>query len=238
MKILLAAILLLFPLAGRGSEGELRLPAGEQREKGGAVTVALGFGSVVFPTGALAPAGPLESKASHGRLKACNRGTFSLAYELAREGRRVIVRTVSVRVTNEARFIDAATPDLRRHEEVHQSINRAQAARLEKELAAFSVETDDLKAAEDLLCRKFKEGLRTVEALHKEWDANSVFVEPASGKEAAADGGVGQGAGVVPAEPAVPPGGHEIIEGVAENAGHPAEQGRQAPGAAQRRQDP
>jgi hypothetical protein len=171
-------ILLFLPLAGRGAgDPSLRLPAGERREAAGAVTVSMGFGSVTFPEGA---PGPLDAApaAVQGRLKACNRGTFSLSYSLERSGGKVAARSVSVKVSNRARYIDQATPELRRHEEVHQAINRAQAERLEKDLSVFTMDTDDLKTAEKALRARFREGLKAVEALHKAWDANSVFVEP------------------------------------------------------------
>jgi hypothetical protein len=82
-----------------------------------------------------------------------------------------------VRIRNDARYFDPPIPRLLEHEAMHQKINRVEAARLEKELAAWSAETTDLREAAGLLRRRFKERLESVRTLHKEWDANSVFAE-------------------------------------------------------------
>jgi hypothetical protein len=133
----------------------------------------------------LAAAAP--GHAEGGRMKACNEGTFSLTYRLVRAGPRVVVRNLAVRVRNNARYYEAPTPRLRDHEAMHQRINVASAKRLERELSNWSVYAQDLKSAEALLKRDFKDKLKTVDALNREWDRNSVFMEPAQAPAAVSD---------------------------------------------------
>lgn len=180
MKKSLAFILLFFAAAGRGADA-LRPPAGETRETSGGTAVELGFGSVTFPSPE--EPGP-AADARPGERLACNRGTFSLRYELARGKDGVSVRTVSVRVRNQAEFFKGPHPQLEEHEKGHQRINEAGAPRIQKTLAAFSRPGPDLRAAERGLKARFRKELDALEVLHKDWDATSVFV---AGKDAAPD---------------------------------------------------
>ena len=170
-----AVLLIALPVFGWG---EVRVPGGARQEKAGVVTVRMGFGSVSFPAGEAGEAARPEAPAG-GRRLACNRGTFSLKYRLARDGGKVSVRRLSVAVKNEAEYRVPRDPRLVEHERGHQRINEAAARRLEVTLAVFSADTTNVRKAEKLLKVRFEKELSDLQALHKEWDATSVIAVPA-----------------------------------------------------------
>jgi hypothetical protein len=170
-----AVLLIMFPVFGWG---EVRVPGGAREEKAGVVTVRMGFGSVSFPAGEAGEAARPEASAA-GRRLACNRGTFSLKYRLARDGKKVRVRQLSVVVKNEAEYRVPHDSRLVEHERGHQRINEAAARRLEVTLAGFSADTTNVRKAEKLLKVRFEKELSDLQALHKEWDATSVIAVPA-----------------------------------------------------------
>ncbi len=149
-------------------------PSGNREERSGVVSVKLGFGSVSFP--AVDAARPSPEETIPGKKLACNRGLFSLRYDLARDGSGTKIRRVSVTVKNQAEYIAPRDRRLEEHERGHQRINEAAVGRLEKSLATFRTDTKDLKTAERRLQAKFREELESVKALHREWDANSVIM--------------------------------------------------------------
>jgi hypothetical protein len=64
---------------------------------------------------------------------------------------------------------------------MHERINRLHGARVEAELAAFRAEArPGLKNAEKLFLKEFRSKVKEVEKLHRDWDANHVFMPPAS----------------------------------------------------------
>ena len=111
------------------AQGEVRLPSGEREERAGVVSVKMGFGSVSFP--AVDAARSSSEKTVPGKKLACNRGVFSLRYDLVRDGSRTKVRRVSVSVKNQAEYIAPKDRRLEEHERGHQRINEAAAGRLE-----------------------------------------------------------------------------------------------------------
>lgn len=108
-------------------------------------------------------------------LKAWTKGLFSVQYRLVRDGDGARAEEVRVRVRQTVCYMEKPTDRLKDHERVHGLINDAEATRMEKELSAFRIEKTPLKAAERAFRDRFRDRVRQVDRLHRDWDANHTF---------------------------------------------------------------
>ncbi len=163
------------------AEDSLRLPpsatAEQMRTLGDQVELKWHYGTITMPAPATPPAEPAASaKPAHPR--AWNRGIFNLRYELARDGEFLRARKVRVTVDNKTHFREEQSESLKAHEAMHRRINETEARRIEKTLSAFQYKSTgspaDLKRANARFRREFRERVKEVDLLHKEWDKNQI----------------------------------------------------------------
>jgi len=174
-------ILLFFLIAAAGlarGEDGVRLPASTTTVRaGGAVKIVYPFGAVTVPKASVAVA-PVDASSDAGPLQAQTRGRFRLNYALELRGKRIVVRSLRVRVANRETYHVAPTERLREHEAMHVRINEREAIRIESVLKRFSSKAS-MDEAERELKTRFNKEVERVRRLHADWDENHVFaVDP------------------------------------------------------------
>lgn len=169
--------LLLFLGVARADDG-VQLPASTTTVRAaGAVKVVYPFGAVTVPKTSVSSV-PVEAPPDAGPLQAQTQGRFRLNYELAIRGKRVVVRSLRVRVVNRETYHVAPTERLREHEAMHGRINEREAVRMESLLKGFTSK-EPMDRAERELKNRFNKEVEKVRRLHADWDENHVFsVDP------------------------------------------------------------
>jgi hypothetical protein len=116
---------------------------------------------------------PLGGEGRRKNPEAWTKGSFRINYVLAPAGAVIKADNVRVKIKNTIFLPKNASQALIEHESVHQRINEVEAARIQKEMAAFErpyKDWRDLAGAEKDFKKMFYDKVRSVNELHKNWD--------------------------------------------------------------------